>query len=1098
MYDFPIDTELFNIVPKQLMRHRSNHAEQALSNAQNNEVAGQPRTAFDVCESYFYKCHAKQWDSIHERLLKLSLKLGSDLMLVPEKAIEIAIKIGEINTEDKVSEYFHEYIEMCHERVKIDKTIAETEAKQCSSQLLCQVDLNKLVREVIVDPAMIFLFRSYTYILEKLQKTIKFENLFHEILEESVSFSVKEQRSDILSDLCFQLTRFRGHAESSKVINIIKVIDSEIICYKACIKLGKFELALESINDAFLLANKNESRASKELIRDIEKYKLEVLQITGRKLFSAIQRQNLRQYTPSEERKVFIETVMMETASAPIFEESLVPSNKVNFPQFLKQTSGIIPNRNQVLTNLLASTDNIQNSKLDIFVHAAEYSSDPYDISNKFEEFRKSKDLLVDDQTLYDLCQYAAIRTLQKCSIHYSTISFTEISKIVPWLKIEQIELLLVDASRSALIPAHIDMKKQCVHLVTRGNQELQPTLSLLNDQLKATFHHFQGISHQFLDHEKSSEKTVGSYNRPEVRAKMINRSSEIKHYKNLISEAKLKEQKKRDDEIAKRREEEAAWERQIREEEAPWKRQNIGEEETKSIERKRRIESFERILFESELIADEMNIDIEELLSIPTSHGLRATGNKAADLEFIEDFCHDLKVNYVNMMKTRSQEVQEQIFTEKPKIGKSKIINRLVIKKRAQVQIEKEFIYIQKAIEKQNKDRQKLYSEELKIYQAMKKNCEQIMNTAESKDLPKHLNKNNFKKPSSEIKKEDPVTKPKTEVVAEIKKEDPVTKPKTEVVAEIKKEPVAEPKTEVVAETKKISVLHINEINNEPKKPQNLERTPERVPKISNAWGKVDIHPRVDEIKSQAPKNPQISSLNNNFEEMITFPSNRSNYTLSTQDKSIFASMFMKQSNLYEPTPYRNEMKETQPSRFEKKDQPNPPKYEKNIQPSFRFEKKDLHYPYMNQMNYIQQPNNTIQPEKVDQDSRRHKKKKTHDSFGEKNSGSSNLQKSIPIPKEKEDIKPSSTSWNQVMNMKPKQTSDIIKTNDTNSLDTVPSNGKRDQILEINMKQSKSPPSKNQKKKKPESIFEMTILPSSQPDHSVYCFRLRKGCKPK
>jgi len=963
------------------MSHRTNHAEQALSNAQNNEVAGQPRTAFDVCESYFYKCHAKQWDSIHERLLKLSLKLGSDLMLVPEKAIEIAIKIGEINTEDKVSEYFHEYIEMCHERVKIDKTIAETEAKQCSSQLLCQVDLNKLVREVIVDPAMIFLFRSYTYILEKLQKTIKFENLFHEILEESVSFSVKEQRSDILSDLCFQLTRFRGHAESSKVINIIKVIDSEIICYKACIKLGKFELALESINDAFLLANKNESRASKELIRDIEKYKLEVLQITGRKLFSAIQRQNLRQYTPSEERKVFIETVMMETASAPIFEESLVPSNKVNFPQFLKQTSGIIPNRNQVLTNLLASTDNIQNSKLDIFVHAAEYSSDPYDISNKFEEFRKSKDLLVDDQTLYDLCQYAAIRTLQKCSIHYSTISFTEISKIVPWLKIEQIELLLVDASRSALIPAHIDMKKQCVHLVTRGNQELQPTLSLLNDQLKATFHHFQGISHQFLDHEKSSEKTVGSYNRPEVRAKMINRSSEIKHYKNLISEAKLKEQKKRDDEIAKRREEEAAWERQIRE-----------EEERKAIERKRRIESFERILVESQMIADELNIDMKKLLSNPTSHGLRATGNKAADLEFIEDVCHDLKVNYVNMMKSKNQEVQERLLSEKQEIGKSKIINRLVIKKRAQVQIEKEFIYIQKAIEKQNKDRQKIFSEELKSYQAMKKNCEQIMNTAESKDLPKHLNKNNFKKPSSEIKKEDPVTKPKTEFVAETKKEEPVTKPKTEVVAEFKKEPVAEPKTEVVAETKKeepvaepktevvaetkkeepvaepktevvtetkkeepvaapkhsetkkeTTFVPNEEINPESKKDPTPEQKPQAIPKKNKVWDKVDIKPTGEEIKSQAPKSPQVTnSHNNNVRETNTSSSNRSNYTPSTQDKPNNATKFMKQPNSSGPTSNNNEIKETQPYRFERKDQPNPPNYERKDQPSSRFEKKD------------------------------------------------------------------------------------------------------------------------------------------------------------
>ena len=938
------------------MSHRINHAEQALSNAQNNEVAGQPRTAFDVCESYFYKCHAKQWDSIHERLLKLSLKLGSDLMLVPEKAIEIAIKIGEINTEDKVSECFHEYIEMCHERVKTEKTRAETEAKQCSSQLLCQVDLNKLVQEVIVDPAMIFLFRSYTYILEKLQKTIKFENLFHEILDESVSFAVKEQRSDILSDLCFQLTRFRGHAESSKVINIIKVIDSEIICYKACIKLGKFELALESINDAFLLANKNESRASKELIRDIEKYKLEVLQITGRKLFSAIQRQNLRQYTPSEERKVFIETVMMETASAPIFEESLVPSNKVNFPQFLKQTSGIIPNRNQVLTNLLASTDNIQNSKLDIFVHAAEYSSDPYDISKKFEEFRKSKDLLVDDQTLHDLCQYAAIRTIQKCSIHYSTISFTEISKIVPWLKIEQIELLLVDASRSALIPAHIDMKKQCVHLVTRGSQELQPTLSVLNDQLKATFHHFQGISHQFLDHEKPSEKTVGSYNSPKVREKMINRSSEIEHYMNLISEAKLKEQKKRDDEIAKRRV-------VISKEREEIAKMNEGKKNT--LERKRRIDSFERILVESQMIADELNIDMKKLLSIGTSHGLRATGNKAADLEFIEDVCHDLKVNYVNMMKSKNQEVQERLLSEKQEIGKSKIINRLVIKKRAQVQIEKEFIYIQKAIEKQNKDRQELYSEELKSFQAMKKNCEQIMNTAESKDLPKHLNKNNFKKPSSEIKKEEPVTKPKTEVVPETQKEEPVTKPKTEIVSEIKneepvaepkkeivpeiknEEPVVEPKTEVVVEIKKeeplvsepkpqiasetkkeTTFVPNEEINTESKKDPTPEQRPQAIPKKATAWGKVDIKPTGEEIKSQAPKSPQVSNNNNNIRDTNTY---RSNYTPSSQDKPNHASKFIKQSNSSETTPYRDEMKETQPSRIERKDQP-----------SSRFDKKD------------------------------------------------------------------------------------------------------------------------------------------------------------
>jgi len=165
----------------------------------------------------------------------------------------------------------------------------------------------------------------------------------------------------------------------------------------------------------------------------------------------------------------------------------------------------------------------------------------------------------------------------------------------------------------------------------------------------------------------------------------------------------------------------------------------------------------------------------------------------------------------------------------------------------------------------------------------------------------------------------------PKTEVVAESNMNSETVPKKVDAWVQVdiyprveikKEEPFSEPKPQMASETKK-------EINTESKNDPTPEQRFQAIPKKATAWGKVDFIPTGEEIKSQTPKSTQDSSQNNYEEETITSSSNKNNYTPSAQDKHNDESKFMKQSNLSETTPYRNERKDQPSSRFGKKDQP-------------------------------------------------------------------------------------------------------------------------------------------------------------------------------
>ena len=922
-------------------RKYHNVAENALVNIQNFEQSGQFTSALDSCEQYFSKNHFKVWDSTNERIFEIFLKMAPEEKRSPEKCVDFALKFSDTN-HDPFPEFIKSFLLRCKSRISVEVTRSQKELENCTSKLLNNVDLKKLVEEVIVNPAVDYCIDSYFTIVSKIAQIQRYEQLFHFLLKEGIEISFQYSNSTLFDSFNDILRIHKKNYETgAKGESINLIINSFIHTYLYSVKFKKFLNAMSFIDEVYIFCKKYSS--SIETLRLIENYKIKILKILNLNLYVSILNKNINPTI----------STLIEAATAPITEEIYhlnINYHSFNIKQFLNETSSDVPQRSDLIDDLLHLPSVTTSNKILVeFIKAAEGSTDPYFICKQYEQFRKiSSQDQIQNSFLKDLDKYASIRILERVRKHYKVITFPELQKLITWMNVEEIEDLIIDISRLSFIPAHVSSKNNSVLFELRGDQELKPSLSTLNVKLMTIFNDFQTIRQLVED---SVQLNTSSNNEIYKNKIYQNRSGKVKDNQDKVDKIIKNIEKEQIEAENKKANEKLAEEKKLRE-----------IEELKAKERKERIDKYDKIYIEMTIIASDVQKNLIEFLSEKSSSGKLPTKIKHQDLEYIEERLYDMKVLYIKNIRSASDEIQTRLNKEKQLIGKEKYKNRLLIKSKVLQTIEKEKKLIPAFIKFNNKERSKRNEEEInnfvelnslthKYQEAFENIFGLIKEVPKQQPMPKSVSFDNslykHKQQPEEIKKQpkDEIEKPKEEIL--LPKEEIII-PKEEV--EIPKEEIKIPKEEVEIPKEEIKIpkqeIKITEFD-----PKIEEITNSIKPKAKTQWNISFSNDKPETVperkfnnnigRNNSNNNDNNKSKNdNNYNNKSTFPPRINSVAskFARQDQILSSSLSQSDLNTI------NEDNNKKPKPFENKfnnpstTQPQPPSKTNN---SIWFNKK-------------------------------------------------------------------------------------------------------------------------------------------------------------
>ena len=845
------------------MNHSRNKLPQADSvyNQQTSlEQSGNIKPAYEIANDYFVRPNIRSWDANHERLFKNTLKLASELMVTPEAALTTAVRFVQTNAHNTFDDNIMSFLSLCDERMESEGQRARKDLEAPKSPFLKHVDLTKTIQDSVINASIEFTQNCYKTILKKIYKSPRFENLTHQVLRKAFDFTVKYNRADYHLEFIGMLKVFRSSIENPKLQTVQSMIDTQIIAYETSVSFKKYQRALEAINEAFTYSLKAPSLPPSDEEK-IEIKKLEILQIIKNDRLASIQRANLIEFYTSHQgikQDIDINNMtdlcIIETASAYLFEEFNSAQTTINFPQFLKQTSGVIPSQSTQLHRLLAKASE---SKLTEFVQTAETDHDPFAISDKYRVFLKEEANKFPEELIKKFSEYAALSIIKNIRLHYDSISFNDLKQFIPWMDIVPIENLLVYAARSNIIPAHINKATGYISLLPRSVQELIPSISNLNDKLKNIFDSFQTIQKEMPEKTKADDDKTNKED-----FKRIYESQYEEYSKNRPSKAKSihrQMEQQQEERLNHEREERERKQKEIEEQE----KKKYREEELRNQERKRKEQQYQYHYIECSIIASRLaDVDLKSFLQEPTESGINPTGKKSADLEFIEEKAKELKYKYVNEMRSNEEKVEEKMAEVKDEIGKQRLLHRYALKHRLgnpedeASSLAKEAAIIPRLIKAIEKTQAKTLQEQKKVYQDVQKKCKSIESlinekkaayaqTREVKAQPLPPGKQPLPQPKPEEETPAPA-KAEQKMEAQTEKKPEEEKPKEEEKKQEEEKPKEEEKKPEEEKPKE------EEKKPEEEKPKEEEKKEQPQPspsKKSAGWGSVQVSSTPEEV---------------------------------------------------------------------------------------------------------------------------------------------------------------------------------------------------------------------------------------------------------
>ncbi|OHS94224.1 hypothetical protein TRFO_11307 [Tritrichomonas foetus] len=586
------------------------------------------------------------------------------------------------------------------------------------------------------------MFNIFITILAELRdKTKRYDSLYHKVIAKAFAFSAQYNNLEYLQKFSSELTYY-ANSNDIKGNNVIPFIESQYVRFETANKLNSFDIALYALSDATKHISRNNVPAVYH--EKFLKAKYDLMKNNNYRLYAAIlhnklydkYRQN-KDLTPDMPLDQMKEVVLVEAIISPNVEESSYISSKAKIQNFLDLPGGNIPTRHELVRVLLERTS--KNALVD-FVRTAEFGTDPFAICDRFVKFQAA----FNKQQYYtifekDLEVYAAIRVIERTCIHYTTIHLSELSDMISWMPKEQIEELIIDASRHSIIPGHINQEGYFVHLIPRGEQCLQPGLSHLNDKLRDIFDHFQRIKKNLPPNlaTKIASTARGEEEVSDRSSRSIYSTNE--QLQQRIQTIKERARKIKDEQIQRREEAE----KRDAEKQAEREAEEIAlreKEKKNKEERDRREHEYNFSYTEIKLIAHEIDVDVNTFLSEPTDDPENPepahTGtSKSEDLDWIKYKANQIKVMYVEKLRSQGSIVQEKMNKVKEERGTRRVLERLAFRNKYEANhlIDKEPEVIKKLVVRQIKARKKAFEEEMKVYDSLKAACEAASSSFEA-----------------------------------------------------------------------------------------------------------------------------------------------------------------------------------------------------------------------------------------------------------------------------------------------------------------------------------------------------------------------------
>ncbi|KAK8878680.1 hypothetical protein M9Y10_005460 [Tritrichomonas musculus] len=713
------------------MSNRNVNVDAKYSQAQRLYATNQHEQALDELCDYFAKPKIKVWDPTLDGMAQLALELSAELSRPVPNVIKRYTQYSIDYALDTLPATITKYVENCYSHIETEKSRAQTEQNNCNSPLLKMVDLPRLLYDSIVRPAVEFMYGVYVTILTELrEKTRRYDQLYHEILAKAFRFSAEFNNSEYLRYFSTELFNYYT-ANGLKKSNIIPFIQSQYVRYETAVKLNNLDVALYALGDA-TKAIDTDKTISPIIIQKIRKAKYDLLKKNGDKLYAAIIHSNLlelynnnRNLDPEMPLDRLHEIVLIEALTSPLVQKSSYIYVKPTLKIFLDVVGETIPSREILVKHLLEQP---VTPALSDFANAAEFGTDPFVISEKFQKFQEvfnQHDYYQDFKQ--DLENYAALRAIERACFHYTKIHFDELTDMIPWMGAEEIEEIIVQASRDSVIPGHINQQGNYVELIPRGEQCLQPRLSNLNDKLRDIYDHFQRIkkvlpaslANQVIQSEDSDGKQVHREERVyDSKEKIEERKKLIKERQNQAK--RIKEQREREAELRRS-------ERQKQKEEEELKHREL--ELKNKAERDKNEQEYNFALTEIKILAHRNDINVDEFLNAPPVEGEpEHTGNsKSEDLEWIKFKSEQIKVIHVENKRSQSSIIAEKMNKVKNDRGRERVRQRLAFKLFIEKgpNYKKEPVLIEKLMERQAHSRKKQYEADAAAYEQLKTQCE-------------------------------------------------------------------------------------------------------------------------------------------------------------------------------------------------------------------------------------------------------------------------------------------------------------------------------------------------------------------------------------
>lgn len=484
--------------------------ENALKRANEFSDVGKKQAALDALYDVIKSRKHRTWQKIHEPIVNKYLELCVELKKshVAKEGLfqyrNICQQVNIKSLEDVVRRYLalaEEKTEAAREesqQVVVD--IDDLDQVQTPENLLLSAvsseDTQDRTDRVVLTPWVKFLWESYRQCLELLRNNSRVERLYHDIAAQAFKFCLKYTRKTEFRKLCDNLRAHLGHINKHQnqqtAVNLNNPesqamhLETRLVQLDSAIQMELWQEAYKAIEDIHGLMNLSKKAPNPRLMANYYQKLALVFWKSSNYLFHAAAL--FRLFHLSREQKKNITADEIQKMASRVVLASLaipMPPNRTEIDRLVETDENVIDKNHRLLSTLLGLPNPPNRALLikdlvrfGIIHHAPAQIQDLYRwLETEFHPLKlctrvqQSFDFLNKWEEYPELCQYIApiqdftiVRLVKEISQVYSTVKFSRLLELAPFIQPFTLEYLIVEVARRNDLQVRIDHRKECFH----------------------------------------------------------------------------------------------------------------------------------------------------------------------------------------------------------------------------------------------------------------------------------------------------------------------------------------------------------------------------------------------------------------------------------------------------------------------------------------------------------------------------------------------------------------------------------------------------------------------------------------------------------